>query len=207
MSNVAVFDQHTGVDVLAESPLVHVSGVKGGHTPGVIIREKPFLGYLTLRGDHLDVSFCEGVERALGMALPVTPLSVIRNQPKGSSIQWISPDEWLIVVQGGTVYETELALRAELSGHYAVVNVSGGLTLLTLSGVSARDVLYKSTPYDVHPRNFPVGKGVTVNFAKATAVIRRPSEDVWELVIRRSFADYCYRWLIDASQAFGVDYE
>lgn len=207
MSNVAVFDQNAGIGVLAESPLAHVSGVKGGHTPGVVIHEKAFLGYLTLRGNSADSAFCSGVEHALGMPLPTEPLSLHQNQQKGSSIQWLSPDEWLIVVQGGTEYETEMALRTELSGHFAVVNISGGQTLLTLSGSAAQDVLHKSTVYDVHPRNFPVGKAVATNFAKATAIIRRPSEGTWELIVRRSFADYCYRWLIDASQEFGVDYE
>jgi len=207
MSNVAVFDQNAGMGVLAESPLAHVSGVKGGHTPGVVIREKAFLGYLTLRGNSEDVSFQEGVEQALGMPLPTEPMRLHQNQHKASSIQWLSPDEWLIVVQGGTEYETEMALRAELTGHFAVVNISGGQTLLTLSGSAALEVLHKSTVYDVHPRNFPVGKAVATTFAKATAIIRRPTEDIWELIVRRSFADYCYRWLIDASQEFGVDYE
>ncbi|MCD8513540.1 MAG: sarcosine oxidase subunit gamma family protein [Nitrincola sp.] len=207
MSNVAVFDQNAGMGVLAESPLVHVKGVKGSQTPGVVIREKAFLGYLTLRGNAADAAFCAGVEQALGMPLPKQPLALNQNEQKGSSIQWLSPDEWLVVVQGGTEYETEMALRSELSGHFAVVNISGGQTLLTLSGSAAQEVLHKSTVYDVHPRNFPVGKAVATNFAKATAIIRRPSEGTWELIVRRSFADYCYRWLIDASQEFGVDYE
>ncbi|KDE41267.1 MAG: sarcosine oxidase subunit gamma [Nitrincola lacisaponensis] len=207
MSNVAVFDQNAGAGVLAESPLSHVSGRKGGSSPGVILREKAFMGYLTLRGNAADAAFCEGVEQVLGMPLPTAPMALHQNTQKGSSILWISPDEWLILLPGGTEYETELALRAELSGHFAVVNVSGGLTLLTVTGPDARHLLHKSTGYDVHPRNFPVGKGVTTTFAKATAIIRRPSETTWELVVRRSFADYCYRWLVDASREFGLDAE
>lgn len=207
MSNVAVFDQNAGAGVLAESPLSHASGCKGGSSPGVILREKAFLGYLTLRGNAADAAFAEAVEQVLGVPLPTTPMALHQNTQKGSSILWISPDEWLIQLPGGTEYETELALRAELSGHFAVVNVSGGVTLLTLSGPKARDVLHKSTGYDVHPRNFPVGKGVTTTFAKATAIIRRPSENTWELLVRRSFADYCYRWLVDASREFGLDAE
>jgi sarcosine oxidase subunit gamma len=207
MSNVAVFDQYVGVGVKAESPLSHVSGKKGGTAPGVVLREKAFLGYLTLRGNAADQAFCAGVSQVLGMALPVEPLVLHQNVQSGSSIQWIAPDEWLILVPGGSEYETEMALRSVLSGHYALVNISGGQTLLTLTGPAARDVLHKSTGYDVHPRNFPVGKGVTTTFAKATAIIRRPSDNVWELVVRRSFADYCYRWLVDASREFGLDAE
>lgn len=207
MSNVAVFDQCAGAGVIAESPLSHVSGKKGGAAPGVILREKAFLGYLTLRGNPDDRAFCEGVSQVLGMALPVEPLVLHQNVQSASSIQWIAPDEWLILVPGGSEYETEMALRAVLTGHFALVNISGGQTLLRLTGPAARDVLHKSTGYDVHPRNFPVGKGVTTTFAKATAIIRRPSETTWELIVRRSFADYCYRWLVDASREFGLDAE
>ena len=208
MSNVAVLDQNAGEDVLKESPLAHTKGVPSGHpTPGVTIKEVPFLGYLTLRGNSADPLFVAGVAQALGIELPVAPLTLNQHPSNDSSIQWISPDEWLVVVPRGSEYEAEMALRSELSGHYAVVNISGGQTLLRLSGEQALEVLYKSTPYDLHPRHFVVGKAITTNFAKATAVIRRPSEDVWELIIRRSFADYCYRWLMDASQEFGVHYE
>ena len=49
-----------------------------------------------------------------------------------------------------------------------------------------------------------VGKGVSTTLAKSTAVIRRVGEAQWELIIRRSFADYLYRWLLDASEEYGV---
>ncbi len=65
----------------------------------------------------------------------------------------------------------------------------------------------KTVVYDVHPSHFPVGKGVTTVFAKATVNLRRPSEECWELVIRRSFADYSYRWLLDAAAEYGVHVE
>ncbi|NMF87516.1 sarcosine oxidase subunit gamma, partial [Aromatoleum petrolei] len=87
---------------------------------------------------------------------------------------------------------------------YAVMNTSGGQTVLELAGPGVRELLMKCTPYDVHPRAFPVGKGVTSVLAKASAVIRRVGEERWELVIRRSFADYLYAWILDAAEEFGV---
>jgi sarcosine oxidase subunit gamma len=116
----------------------------------------------------------------------------------------MSPDEWLIIVPAGLEFEAEAALRGALSGHFAVMNVSGGQTVLELSGARVRELLMKCTPYDVHPRSFPVGKGITSVFAKSSAVIRHVEEGRWELVIRRSFADYLYRWILDAAEEFGV---
>jgi len=41
-------------------------------------------------------------------------------------------------------------------------------------------------------------------FAKTTVLLRRPDAEHWELVIRRSFADYLYRWLLDAGEEYGI---
>lgn len=118
------------------------------------------------------------------------------------------PDEWLLIVPGGEEFALEGKLREALGdAHYAIVNVSGGQTLIELEGEMARELLMKSTPYDVHPDAFPVGKGVTTVFAKANLILRRPSEHRWELVLRRSFADYCYRWILDAGAEYAIGVE
>jgi sarcosine oxidase subunit gamma len=197
-----------GGAVKSESPLAMscatVVFAASAREAGVLVREKPFLGHLVLRGNAGDEAFRAGVARALGLALPLALGPVSRDEARGVSLQWMSPDEWLVIVPGGLEFDTEAALRRELTGHYAVMNVSGGQTLLELSGPCVRELLMKCTPYDVHPRAFPVGKGVTSVFAKSSAAIRRVAEERWELVIRRSFADYLYRWILDAAEEFGV---
>ncbi|RML93225.1 Sarcosine oxidase, gamma subunit, partial [Pseudomonas syringae pv. maculicola] len=75
---------------------------------------------------------------------------------------------------------------------------------LELTGPKVRQVLMKSTSYDVHPDNFPVGKAVGTVFAKSQLVIRRTGEETWELLIRRSFSDYWWLWLQDASAEYGL---
>ena len=171
---------------------------------GVVLRERAFLGHLILRGNAADEAFRAGVEAALGVPLPLKVGPVSRDDARGVSVQWMSPDEWLVVVPQGEDHATELRLRQALTGHYAVMQVSGAQTMLELSGPNALDVLKKSAGYDFHPRSFPVGKGISTTFAKSTAVIRRVGEAQWELIIRRSFADYLYRWLLDASEEYGV---
>ncbi len=208
MSDLAIFDVNPAARVKSESPLaasrVQVAALASAEGAGVVVRECAFLGHLILRGNGADPAFVAGVEKALGLPLPTKAGGLSLAGDGESSIQWTSPDEWLIIVPGGSEFATEMRLRECLGGHFAVINVSGGQTVLELSGVAVRQVLMKSTPYDVHPANFPVGKGVGSVFAKSTALIRRVGEDRWELVIRRSFADYVYRWLLDAAEEFGV---
>ncbi|MGA9096808.1 MAG: sarcosine oxidase subunit gamma family protein [Pseudomonas alloputida] len=209
MSAINVFQQNPGAEAKAQSPLHHADLAslvgKGRKNAGVTLRERKFLGHLTLRGDGHNPEFAAGVHKALGLELPVA-LTVVAN--KDVSLQWVGPDEWLLIVPGGQELAAEQKLRAALEGqHIQVVNVSGGQSLLELRGPNVRDVLMKSTSYDVHPNNFPVGKAVGTVFAKSQLVIRRTAEDTWELVIRRSFADYWWLWLQDASAEYGLSIE
>ena len=209
MSAINVFQQNPGAEAKAQSPLHHAALAslvgKGRKNAGVTLRERKFLGHLTLRGDGHDPEFAAGVHKALGLELPVA-LTVVANNEM--SLQWMGPDEWLLIVPGGQEFAVEQKLRAALEGqHIQVVNVSGGQSLLELRGPNVREVLMKSTSYDVHPNNFPVGKAVGTVFAKSQLVIRRTAEDTWELVIRRSFADYWWLWLQDASAENGLSIE
>ncbi|MGY4533671.1 sarcosine oxidase subunit gamma [Pseudomonas sp. TE3786] len=190
----------------AESPLFHAgladAAGKGKASAGIQLRERKLLGHLTIRGDGHDAAFAAAIHKATGLELPGA-LALISSGE--SSLQWMGPDEWLLVVPGGTEFEAEKKLREALDGqHIQVVNVSGGQTILELTGSKVRELLMKSTSYDVHPNNFPVGKAVGTTFAKSQLVIRHTSEDTWELLVRRSFSDYFWLWLQDASQEYGL---
>ncbi|MGM0783108.1 MAG: sarcosine oxidase subunit gamma [Pseudomonadota bacterium] len=215
MSNTAAekvrtFDTRTEAETPVESPLAYSYRRSGAPAPTarsrVVLRERPFLGHLVLRGGAIVLD--EAVREVLGIPLPGEPQGLVHDAEGQRSIQWISPDEWLVIVPGGEEFALENRLREALGGaHFAISNVSGGQTLVELTGEAARELLMKSVIYDVHPSHFPVGKGVTTVFAKAAVILRRPDEQRWELVVRRSFADYIYRWLLDAGEEYGIGVE
>ncbi|WP_248281629.1 sarcosine oxidase subunit gamma, partial [Aromatoleum petrolei] len=163
MSDYAQMELNPRGAVKSESPLARVRpAVVQAASPQdarVVVSEKAFLGHLVLRGNAGDEAFRSGVERALGLALPLELGPISLDEARGVSLQWMSPDEWLVIVPAGLEFEAEAALRRELTGHYAVMNTSGGQTVLELAGPGVRELLMKCTPYDVHPRAFPVGKG------------------------------------------------
>ena len=205
MTAVNVYKQRPDT-IEGQSPLHHAGLAelvgKGKSGAGITLREKKLRGHLTLRGDAHDPAFAKGVQDVLGMDLPVA-LTLVANGE--TSLQWMGPDEWLLIVPEGEEFATEQRLREALAGqHIQIVNVSGGQTLVELSGEKVRELLMKSTPYDVHPSNFPVGKAVGTHFAKSQLIIRHTAEDVWELVVRRSFDDYIWLWLQDASAEYGL---
>ncbi|WP_282041171.1 sarcosine oxidase subunit gamma [Halomonas alimentaria] len=207
---VATFNTHPDASIPMESPLsvAFNTGSVPAATSGsrVLLKEQAFLGHLILRGGAIVLD--EAVRKVLGISLPGQPLGLALDANGERSVQWLSPDEWLVIVPGGEELDIEQRLRDALGdAHYAIVDVSGGQTLVELSGEKARELLMKSTPYDVHPEAFPVGKGVTTVFAKANLILRRPTEERWELVLRRSFADYVYRWILDAGAEYAIGVE
>ncbi|MDO8695688.1 MAG: sarcosine oxidase subunit gamma family protein [Pseudomonas sp.] len=209
MTAINQYLQRPAFAAAAESPLHHAGlhelAGKGKKSAGIRLREKKLLGHLTLRGDGHDAAFAAGVEKATGLPLPVALQLVSQGD---SSLQWLGPDEWLLIVPSGEEFAAEQRLRAALEGqHIQVVNVSGGQTILELSGAKVRELLMKSTSYDVHPSNFPVGKAVGTVFAKSQLVIRHTGEETWELLVRRSFSDYFWLWLQDASHEYGLAVE
>ena len=59
----------------------------------------------------------------------------------------------------------------------------------------------KGAAVDVHDGAFP-GKVVGTAIAKSSGMIVRTGDDSYELLIRRSFANYLWEWLSDACQEF-----
>ncbi|WP_107850354.1 sarcosine oxidase subunit gamma [Oceanimonas marisflavi] len=191
--------------VRVESPLYHANLealARQDQQGEVVLREKAFMGHLVLRGNAGNELFAKTVEKVLGVALPTQACSSVESDK--ALVQWLSPDEWLIITEGGQEGPLQQALREQLTGHYAITDVSGGQTIIELSGPKAEMVIRKSCPYDVHLSNFPTGKCVGTVFAKSSALLRRTGAESFELVIRRSFADYLWLWLQDASQEYGL---
>lgn len=206
--SVSLFNTQPAASVSEASPLVWSFQQSGRPQPGVhhgvTLRERAGLGHLTLRGGAIALD--KALRATLGISLPSQPLSLTQDASGTYSAQWLSPDEWLLIVPPGEAWRVETQLRAEMGGeHYAITDVSGGQTLLELEGESVRLLLQKSVICDVHPHAFPVGKGVVTCFARASVNLRRPDEARWQLVVRRSFADYSYRWLLDAGAEYGIN--
>lgn len=207
-NNVAIMNQvpDAAAGVRAESPLHHADlatrAQKGATSGGVYFREQGLMGHLTLRCDPKNAELTAAAARVLGVELPLQPLTSVESD--GTIVRWISPDEWLITVPSDQSFYLETRFRAEMSGHYSLVNASGGLTIFKLSGDKVVDMLKKATPVDLHDSEFPVGKVVSTVFAKSGATIRRTGAAEFELVVRRSFADYLWLWIQSASQEFGL---
>lgn len=191
-----------------ESPLVEriTPERKSASSPqaGVHLRERPLLGYVNLRGNPEDPAFLEAVQGVLELDLPVEPNTVATNDRIAAF--WLGPNEWYVRTAAGAETQLIADLEAALSGqHFAANDLTSNLTTIELTGPNARDALEKGCTLDLHPRAFPEGQCAQTLVAKAS-VLMQPSRagEAFEIVVRRSFADYLFVWLDDAAHEFGL---
>lgn len=194
--------------IRSESPLVErLTDDRRAASPadaGVRLQELPFTGYINLRGDSEDAGFREAVREVTGLDLPLEPNTFVENDD--FTLIWLAPNEWYVVTGAGNELPVIGKLESALADrHVALNDLSSGLTTIRLSGARARDLLEKGCTLDLHPRAFGEGQCAQTLVAKAGVVILyRGDEPEFDLVVRRSFADYLFVWLDDAATEYGL---
>ena len=189
-------------NVTLESPLVNIArlGKRELSVDGrsCLLDEIELLDMLNLRGDASDPAFAAAVQSATGLTLPVAANTA--NVGDGRQLFWLGPDEWLLKTAGGTGDAIEAALRVALAGkHFSVVQVGSGNTTFSVQGPAAADLLSRGCPLDLHARAFPDGSLAQSHIAKANVVLYcSKAETRFEVTVRRSFAEYLFKWLCEA---------
>jgi sarcosine oxidase, subunit gamma len=175
---------------------------------GVRLGERAGLGKIDLRGDPQDRAFMTAVGRVLDLLLPSDPCtSAARGQ---TCALWLGPDQWLVTCPADEIPGLVDALRAALAEvHAAITDVTDGRVACRVAGPSARDVLAKGCPLDLHPRAFPPGSCAQSLLAKATVLIHLLEDHTeggpgFDVYVARSFAHYLWLWLEDAGREYGV---
>ena len=197
-SNTAV----AGVRTPLESPLVGAQNLLDSNqalqSKAFRLRERPFLDLANVRGDARDREFIAAVDGAIGVRLPTKPNTVARGAEYDAL--WLGPDEWLIRSTEARKPELEGKLRTALGTLFAsAVDVGSGYTVVEASGDRVRDVIARGCPLDLHPQVLQPGQCAQSHYFKASIVLIPTAYDAFELVVRRSFADYFCRILLDAA--------
>jgi len=186
-------------DVVMESPLIGIdrAGQRMLQLDGktCLLSEVPFMAMINIRGNSADAKFVEAIASVTGLDLPLQANTCNMNGQR--QLLWLGPDEWLLKTSHGQGDALVDALRAALLGlHSAVVAVGDGNTTFTVEGDAAAALLSRGCPLDLHPRAFAAGALAQTHIAKcgATVLCLEPAKR-YELTVRRSFADYLFRWL------------
>ena len=186
------------------SPLNSVQGVISPRIElqGVALTELAFLRHVNVRFQPDDEQSKRKFHRSFGFDVPQVPNTFIVHEE--NLCAWLGPDEWLIITPYHLAESMDQALREFKSGDgfATCVEISAAQTLIRLTGSKAADLLGRGVAYDLHPTNFTPGCCVQTMLARTTVTLLAhvAEEMTIDVIVRRSFADYLWRWLIDAGQ-------
>ena len=142
------------------------------------------------------------VAELAGCGLPLRPLD---SAAKGRmAALWLGPDEWLITGPADSVALTAKLQRAFRGKFVTATDLSHAMAVIRLAGPDAGDVLSKGCGLDLHPRVFKPGNVAGTLLARAHVVLHQVEDTAYHLYVRRSYADYLWRWLEDAGREYGV---
>ena len=166
---------------------------------GVGLRELPFLTMVGLRAVPGSAA-AERLENRLGTPLPTGCGAV--SSCDGTHVLWLSPDEFLVICSAPADQLTA-GLVEELRGDPgSATDLSADRTTFVLQGPSARPVLEKGCPLDLHPRAFAPGTAYLTLIGKVPVIVWKVADEEFRILPRSSFADFLGRWLLDAMAEF-----
>ncbi|RUX26057.1 sarcosine oxidase subunit gamma [Mesorhizobium sp. M2A.F.Ca.ET.042.01.1.1] len=118
------------------------------------------------------------------------------------AVRAVSPGQWF-VVGDQPLSPAALAELAQKLKHIAdLVDQSHGRVRIAIAGPKATSVLAKGTAADLALEVFPVGHATTTLIGHISAQITRMSEDRFELMVLRGFAESLWDELADLSAEY-----
>jgi sarcosine oxidase, subunit gamma len=173
----------------------------GSSGPALLLAERLGLTLVHLAGSPARASFLEAARSALGVALPLEPNRTACTQELTAF--WLAPTRWLIESERLAAADFEDRLReVPAAAGVAIADVSGGRTVIRISGGAARRTLAKHCPIDLHPRVFTPGSMAhTMLEGMAVMLHELPEGDTFDLYVARSYALAAWAWLTQADDA------
>jgi sarcosine oxidase, subunit gamma len=165
----------------------------------ISMREIAGRGMIDLRGLTTDRKFIAAVKATLGFDLPKQP----RTSTTWGDMKclWLSPDQWLILCNGEKAQALTDQLNKTLDGVYSlVVNVSDMRAIIRIEGEYARTTLMKGTSIDLTHGDYAPGTVRRMRFAEIAALLHIVEDNIIDIYVFRSYADYAWDWLLKAAR-------
>ena len=165
----------------------------------ITMREMTGRGMIDLRGLSTDRKFLTAAKAVLGLDLPKVPRT--STSWGDTKALWLSPDQWLILCPGDKAQALTEQLSATLKTlHHLAVNVSDMRSIIRLEGEHARTTVMKGTSIDLTHGDYPTGAIRRMKFAEVGALLHIVEENVIDVYVFRSYADYAWEFLLKAGR-------
>jgi sarcosine oxidase, subunit gamma len=137
---------------------------------------------------------------AFGAALPQQACHAVVMQ-HGRAALWLGPDEWLLLALPADGPALAASLDHVMAGlPHSLVDVSHRQVAIEVAGPEAAAVLNAGCPLDLDETAFPVSMCTRTVLAKAEIVLWRVAPELFRVEVWRSFADYVWLFLEEASR-------
>ena len=184
------------LDPQFESALVHRAAPDN---LSISMREITERGMIDLRGLVTDKKFMSAVKSVLGFDLPKAP----RTSASWGDMKalWLSPDQWLILCTRSKTTALLAELNATLGKiHSLAVDVSDMRSIIRLEGEGVRETLMKGSSLDLISDDYKPGTSRRLRFAEIAALLHVVEDNVIDLYVFRSYADYTWAFLLKAAR-------
>jgi sarcosine oxidase subunit gamma len=177
-------------------------------TGQLTMREAKIGAAWNIQGDPARSAFAEEARRLFALSLPLTPNTTASSG--ALTAMWLGPTSWLLIA-GAPLSSTHPltdypAKRDALNGaDGALFDVSASRVAWSLAGPKATTVLAKGCPLDFHRRAFPVGGCAQSFFGHVNALFRRHDDDIFTLLVARSFSRNVWSELCEAGAQYGYE--
>ena len=181
------------------SDTMAVSALNGASFEGFAsVRELGLRGMIAVRGDLSSPQMAQAVRDAAGVGVPERGTAAAQGD---CAAAWMSPDELLVMVPHAEAGERLGAISAALAGtHHLAANVSDARAMFEVAGKSAREVVSKLCPVDMHPDAFPPGRFRRTRMAQIPAALWQVDAETVRVLCFRSVAGYAFGLLANAAK-------
>ena len=183
-------------DLHFESALAHRSAPDN---LSISMREISERGMIDLRGSTADKKFMSAAKSVLGVDLPKAP----RTSTTFGDVQvlWLSTDQWLVLTGRARVDALLSDLRKSFGSiHSLAVDVSDMRAIIRLDGEGVRETLMKGSTLDLISEDYAPGNVRRMRFAEIAALLHVVEQNVIDIYVFRSYADYAWEFLIKAAR-------
>ena len=156
---------------------------------------------IELRGSPND-AFLSAAQKIIGARLPLASPETAKSD--GLICFWMGPDRWWLVGEGSELPSAHELRRTLAAFDASVVEIGAAFAAISVRGDRAQDILSKGCTIDLHPRTFQADQVVQTNLAKVQVALQKIDEETYRIFVRRSFAEYLWMWLEDASFEYGA---
>ena len=169
--------------------------------PGVTLSERRSGALLDLSTGDIDAT-CRAIATQFGVDLPTESGRTATGD--ACRALWAGPGHWLIKTAPKPNLERAWADAARNS---AVNDVTHGRIVLRIKGPSARDILAKGCPLDLHPTAFPTGACAQSLMGKINVTIDCLDADEFDITTGRAYAKSLWAWMTGAAAEYGYRVE